>query len=122
MTEVVKDLELGTYVLAKIAEALENLHFIDITDDKGTASADTMNKLFIEVGQSKVDIYYTEKNGNTYSWHQLESDIFDDLVIDSQLSNSSTNTVQNRVITNALDNKVSSISIDDDLNMVINYE
>ena len=178
MTETVKNLELEAYILSKIAAAIAAGGIIEITPDKGTASASTMGKLYIEVGQT-TGIYYTIKNGNTYAWKDLESDIFDDVTIpsdvsqltdtqntqftpkshthgnlqnngqvgstvapnknvvtdsngkittenkmtvDSALSGSSTNPVQNKVVKSALDGKVSSISIDSDLILTVNYE
>ena len=39
--------------------ALASIDVVKVTTNKGTASASTMNKLFIEVGQNKTDIYYT---------------------------------------------------------------
>lgn len=47
-----------------------------------TASVDTMDKLFILVGNDTVDVYYTTKSGNTYSWHKMDDDILDNLSID----------------------------------------
>ena len=179
MTETVKNLELEAYVLSKIAAAISAGGIINVTTDKGTASASTMGKLFIEVGQDSTDIYYTVKNGNTYTWKSLETDIFDNITIpsdvsqltdnqntpftpkshahgnlqndgqvgstaqanknvvtdgngkitteakmtvDSSLSDSSTNPVQNKVVKAGLDSKISSISIDSDLILTVSYE
>ena len=179
MTETLKNLELEAYVLSKIAAAIAAGGIIEVTTDKGTASAETMGKLFIEIGQNSTDIYYTVKNGNNYEWKSLETDIFDNITIpsdvsqltdnqntqftpkshahgnlqndgqvgstaqanknvvtdgngkittedkmavDSSLSGTSTNPVQNKVVKGALDNKISSISIDSDLILTIGYE
>ena len=179
MTETVKNLELEAYVLSKIAAAIAAGGIIKVTTDKGTASAETMGKLFIEIGQNSTDIYYTVKNGNNYEWKSLETDIFDNITIpsdvsqltdnqntqftpkshahgnlqndgqvgstaqanknvvtdgngkittedkmavDSSLSGTSTNPVQNKVVKGALDNKISGISIDSDLILTIGYE
>ena len=54
--------------------------------DKGTASADTMHKLYIVSEDNKVNVYYTEQSGTgssaTYSWHKMDTDILDELSID----------------------------------------
>ena len=47
-----------------------------------SASADTMDKLFILVGNDTVDVYYTTKSGNTYSWNKMDDDILDNLSIE----------------------------------------
>ena len=179
MTETVKNLELEAYILSKIAAAIAAGGIIQVTSNKGTASASTMGKLFIEVGPNNTDIYYTVKNGNNYQWKSLETDIFDNITIpsdvsqltdnqntqftpkshahgnlqndgqvgstaqanknvvtdstgkitteakmtvDSSMSDSSTNPVQNKVVKGALDNKISGISIDSDLILTISYE
>lgn len=64
-----------------IIGALKGADFIRVVSDKGTASADTMEKLYIEVGET-TDVYYTTKNGNNYSWNKLDDDILDNLSID----------------------------------------
>lgn len=60
---------------------LEGLKFVEITTDKGTASASTMNKLYIENKNSKTDIYYTKQSGSSYSWVKLEDNILEDISI-----------------------------------------
>ena len=55
---------------------------IKVVTDKGTASADTMDKLYIEVSNDSADVYYTTKSGNTYSWHKMDDDILDNLSIE----------------------------------------
>lgn len=76
-------------VYGAIAE-LTNIEVIKVTTDKGTASASTMGKLYIEVGQTETDMYYTvrtESQGRyVYSWHQLETDIFDDITVPTDVS------------------------------------
>lgn len=63
-----------------------NLEFVKIVIDKGTASASTMGHLYIEVGVSTTDVYYTVRSGSegsyTYSWEKLEDAILDDVSID----------------------------------------
>lgn len=61
---------------------LSSIEAIKVVSDKGTASASTMNKLYIEDNGSTVDVYYTVKDGSNYSWSKLDSDILDDLSID----------------------------------------
>ena len=58
------------------------LDFVKVTTDKGTASASTMNKLYIEVGANKTDAYYTVENNGVYSWKKFDEDILDDLSIE----------------------------------------
>lgn len=62
--------------------ALEGLEFIVITTNKGTASASTMGKLYIENNGTTTDAYYTENENGTYSWEKLEDDILEDVSID----------------------------------------
>ena len=69
---------------------LQNIRAIEITSDKGTASASTMGKLYIvsetitEGGESKnvVNVYYTERSGTspnyTYTWKKMDTDILDE--------------------------------------------
>lgn len=82
ITETTHNLELRDYILNLVST---NLKAIRVVSDKGTASADTMDQLFIEVGVSKTDVYYTVRTGTspnyTYSWHKLDTDILDDLSI-----------------------------------------
>lgn len=47
-----------------------------------TASVDTMDKLFILVGNDTVDVYYTTKSGSNYSWNKMDDDILDNLSIE----------------------------------------
>ena len=62
-----------------------NVKFIEITTDKGTASLDKMNKLWVETKNSKTDVYFVKQSGTspnfTYSWESLDTDILDNLVI-----------------------------------------
>ena len=62
--------------------AIPSPEFVEITSNKGTASASTMKKFYVEVGNNKRDVYYTEENNGSYSWHKLDTDILDDLSID----------------------------------------
>lgn len=70
-----------THVMADVTD-LSLPAPVKVVTDKGTASADTMDKLYIEVSGNSADVYYTTKSGNTYSWHKLDTDILDDLSID----------------------------------------
>lgn len=60
---------------------MSGLNAIVITSDKGTPSASTMGKLYIVNENQKVNVYYTEKNGNTYSWHKMDVDMLDEYVV-----------------------------------------
>ena len=40
-----------------------------------------MGKLYIISENSKVNVYYTEQSGSTYTWHKMDTDILDDLVV-----------------------------------------
>ena len=64
---------------------LVDVKFIEITTDKGTATADKMNKLYIETKNSKTDVYYVVRSGTspnyTYDWEDLDTDILDNLVV-----------------------------------------
>lgn len=61
---------------------LTGLQAYEITSDKGTASASTMGKLYIEVGTDTTDVYYTVEDNGSYSWESLDTDILDNLSID----------------------------------------
>lgn len=87
--EEIEHIHTDNYYLKKIAENTEDMSFdvetFEITSDKGTASADTMGKFYIEVGQT-VDVYYTKATDSggttTYSWVKLDDNILDNLSID----------------------------------------
>lgn len=61
---------------------LTGLQAYEVTSDKGTASASTMGKLYIEVGSDTTDVYYTVEDNGSYSWESLDTDILDNLSID----------------------------------------
>lgn len=63
-------------------QAIPSPEFIEITSNKGTASASTMDKFYIEIANNKRDVYYTEESNGSYSWHKLDTDVLDDLSID----------------------------------------
>ena len=67
--------------LNDIIGTLKGLKFLEITSNKGTASASTMNKLYIVPENSKVNVYYTKENNGSYSWKKLDDDILDELNI-----------------------------------------
>jgi len=52
--------------------SIAGTEIIKVVEDKGTAGADTMNKLFITAESGKINVYYTKAtttNGNTtYEW------------------------------------------------------
>lgn len=97
---------------------LESFKAIQIVESLPTASADTMNRLYVVSENGKVNVYYTKKSGSTYSWEKLDDNILDELsiswsditgkpftTVDSALSSSSTNPLQNKAINAALNNK-----------------
>ena len=61
---------------------LESVDVIEVVSNKGTASANTMNKLYIEVDGTTADVYYTTQSGNSYSWNKMDDDILDDISLD----------------------------------------
>ena len=98
--------------------ALESFEFIKVVSDKGTASKDTMNTLYVVSEDNKVNVYYTKKDGSTYSWFKLDDDILDELdlgwnnitgkpftSIDTETSTTSTNPITNKAITTAISEK-----------------
>lgn len=62
-------------------DILEHIEVIKVVTDKGTASEETMNKLFIEVKPDLVDVYYTKYEDNSYHWVKMDDDILDNLHI-----------------------------------------
>ena len=60
---------------------LTGLNAIIITTDKGTASAATMGKLYIVNENQKVNVYYTEQDGSSYTWHKMDIDMLDEYVV-----------------------------------------
>ena len=81
--------DINAAISSKLA-ALSGIDVINVVDDKGTASASTMHKLYIEVGQNSTDIYYTKattSNGNTtYAWASLDTDILDNITLPTDVS------------------------------------
>lgn len=93
-------------------QALEGVKFFVITSNKGTASASTMGILYLEIGVTTADLYVTEEKTvsgvTTYEWHNLESDIFDNLSIDwSDIQNKPTILTQTDI-----DNSISDFATD----------
>ena len=72
---------INSAINTKLGDIL-GIEVIKVVTDKGTASASTMNKLFIEVGSNATDIYYTVEDDGSYSWSKLEEDILEDVSID----------------------------------------
>ena len=73
----------GDAVYGAIA-SIPGSEVIKIVTDKGTASASTMGKLYIELGDPNA-IYYSVRSGSageyTYSWRDAKDDILDGVVI-----------------------------------------
>ena len=68
-----------------IDTAIGNISSIDaiqVVSVLPTASSSTMGKLYIISENSKINVYYTEQDGSSYSWHNMDSDILDELSID----------------------------------------
>ena len=63
-----------------------SIDVINVVSNKGSASASTMNKLYIEVGTDSTDVYYTTRSGTspnyTYSWEKLDSAILEDVSLE----------------------------------------
>lgn len=69
---------------SKIDTAIGNLssiQAIQIVSSLPTASSSTMGKLYIISENSKVNVYYTEQSGSSYSWHKMDTDILDELSV-----------------------------------------
>lgn len=60
---------------------LSSFKAIEVVSTRPTASASTMNKLYIVSENSKVNVYYTKQSGSTYSWQKMDADILDELSI-----------------------------------------
>ena len=61
--------------------SLSSIRAIEVVTTLPTASSSTMGKLYIISENSKVNVYYTEQSGSTYTWHKMDTDILDDLVV-----------------------------------------
>ena len=114
----VNNLDSKLATLSSRLDDVESLEFIKIVSDKGTASASTMNALYVETKNNKIDFYYTVKNGSSYGWKNIDADILSDLsidwsdienkpfsTIDTALTSGSNNPVTNGVLYKALNNK-----------------
>lgn len=60
---------------------LGTIRAIEVVSTLPTASSSTMGRLYIINENSKVNVYYTEQNNSTYSWHKMDTDILDELSI-----------------------------------------
>ena len=103
---------------------LSSIDVINVTSDKGTASASTMNKLYIEDNGSTVDVYYTERTGSspnyTYSWTKLDTDILDDVTIPTDVSDlTDTNNTAFTPKSHTHGNILSNGTMSDDLDVAI---
>ena len=61
---------------------LSDIDAIKVVSTLPSASSSTMGKLYIISENSKINVYYTQENNGTYSWHEMDTDILDDLSID----------------------------------------
>ena len=60
---------------------LSSIKAIEVVSTRPTASIITMGKLYIISESNKVNVYYTEENNGSYSWHKMDADILDELSI-----------------------------------------
>lgn len=60
---------------------LESIKAIEVVVSLPTASADTMGRLYIISENSKINVYYTVTDGQSYEWHKMDADILDELSI-----------------------------------------
>lgn len=60
---------------------LQSIRAIEIVSTLPTASSSTMGKLYIISENGKVNVYYTQQSGSSYSWHKMDADILDELEI-----------------------------------------
>lgn len=65
-----------------VLDDLPSFNAIEVVATLPTASASTMGRLYIINENSQVNVYYTENNNGTYTWHEMDTDILDDLSID----------------------------------------
>lgn len=61
---------------------LSSIRAIEVVTTLPTASSSTLGKLYIISEDGKVNIYYTEQDDSTYSWHKMDTDILDELSVD----------------------------------------
>lgn len=72
--------QINTAIDNKISE-LSRIGAIEVVQSLPTASSSTMGKLYIISENSKINVYYTVQDGSNYSWHEMDTDILDDLSI-----------------------------------------
>lgn len=60
---------------------LSSIQAIQVVSTLPTASSSTMGSLYIVNEDSKVNVYYTEQSGSSYSWHKMDTDILDELSV-----------------------------------------
>ena len=72
--------KINSAIDSKLA-ALSSIDVIKVVDSKPTASASTLNKLYIVSENNKVNVYYTKQSGSSYSWQKMDTDILDELSI-----------------------------------------
>ena len=61
---------------------LSNIDAINVVSTLPTASSSTMGKLYIISEYGVINVYYTEEDNGSYSWHEMDADILDELSID----------------------------------------
>lgn len=61
---------------------LSNIDAINVVSTLPTASSSTMGKLYIISEYGAINVYYTEEDNGSYSWHEMDADILDELSID----------------------------------------
>lgn len=64
-----------------IIGSMSSIRAIEVVTTLPTASASTLGKLYIISENSKVNVYYTEQSGSSYSWHKMDTDILDELSV-----------------------------------------
>ena len=72
--------KINSAIDSKLA-ALSSIDVIKVVDSKPTASASTLNKLYIVSENNKVNVYYTKQSGSSYSWQKMDTDILDELSV-----------------------------------------
>ena len=96
---------------------LSSIKAIEVVASKPTASASTMNKLYIVSENNKVNVYYTKQSGSTYTLEKMDEDILDELsiawnditgkpTIDTTVANNANNLVTSKAVYDGLSGKV----------------
>ncbi len=64
-----------------IIGSMSSIRAIEVVTTLPTASASTLGKLYIISENSKINVYYTVQDGQTFEWHKMDADILDELSI-----------------------------------------